>query len=161
MKHLNVQQLSALMQSRHVRRQQCFEKVLEQCFVFIKKHADKDVTFCFYEVPDFIIGYPLFDLNECIAFIMEKLRSNDFIVRYFFPRILYISWNINEINEEKLRKDMTIIKALNAPASKQTNKRPAKGKTVAVVAPQGANKSVSFVKSVKEFKPSGKIVLNL
>ena len=155
---MNVQQLSALMQSRQSKRHICFEKVLEQCYAFIRRHAEKNVKFCFFEVPDFLIGYPLFDLNECIQYISDKLSSNDFLVRYFFPRILYISWDLNEIKEEKLRKDMSIIKALEGPP---LPKKRAPRVKAALPTPTANGKSVSFVRSVKEFKPSGKIVLNL
>lgn len=166
MKQLNVQQLSALMQTRQTRRHHCFDKILEQCHTFIRRHADKNVVFCFYEVPDFMIGYPLYDLNECITYLVEKLRAGGFLVRYFFPRILYISWNINEIKEEKLKHDMTLIKALEGPSQPVARpKTPArggrKGKVASVIPTTVPTKSVSFVKSVKEFKPSGKIVLDL
>ena len=34
----------------------------------------------------------MYDLNECIQFVVQKLTVNGFYVKYFFPRVLYISW---------------------------------------------------------------------
>lgn len=169
MKQLNVQQLGVLMQARMQRRHQCFDKVVELCFTHIKRFAEKNTTFCFYEVPDFLIGYPLYDLNDCINYIIEKLQSNDFLVKYFFPRILYISWNVNEIKEEKLKASLSLLNALDGPDTAEKAKAPARRRNT--VMPYGLlsatntsavpTKSVSFVKSVKEFKPSGKLVLDV
>lgn len=196
MKHLNVRDLTTSMQSRQARRNQCFDKVLEQCFTFIKKHADKNKMFCFYEVPEFQLGFPLYDLNECISYIVEKLQNNEFLVRYFFPRILYVSWNVAEIKEEKLKQNMSLIKSLEGPSTSQPNydtsasftfplvskppprprqprKAPAatlaaasKARTITFQTPISPDtgqqqNSGGFVKSVKQFKPSGKIVLDL
>ena len=175
MKQLNVRQLSAMMETRQARRHQCFEKVLELCFTQVKRHADKNAMFCFFEVPDFLLGFPLYDLNECIAYVVDKLQKNEFLVRYYFPRILYISWNVNEIKEEKLRQNMSLIHSIEGPKPQNVASAKRRGRVAvatkpkSIIAPTTASlnntlvpqKAVSFVKSVKEFKPSGKIVLDL
>lgn len=163
MKHLNVRDLNASIATRQARKEICFDKVLECCFHQVKKHADKNVLFCFYEVPEFMIGYPLYNLNECIAYIVAKLQKNDFLVKYYFPQILYISWNVEEIKEEKLRRNLGIIKMLEGPAA------PPPGKVARKPRKQIASKTpmlttannAGFIKSVKQLKPSGKIVLDL
>lgn len=187
MKHMNVRDLTTSMQSRQARRNLCFDKVLEQCFTYVKKHADKNKLFCFYEVPEFQLGYPLYDLNECITYVVKKLESNDFLVRYFFPRILYISWNVAEIKEDKLKRDITLIKALEGPGASSTTpngtdfsftqtksalrqRRRRLPRTISfqtqsslptITTPNVNANANGFVGSVKQFKPSGKIVLDL
>lgn len=170
MKQLNVRELTSQLQLRQVRRHLCFDKILEMCFGHIKRHADKNQLFCFYEVPEFMIGMPLYDMNECLAYIIEKLKENDFLVKYYFPRILYISWNINEINEEKLQNNISLIKTIAPSKAPRAKRQPRKN----IVCTTAANANtcqpsqtqisptkVSFVKSVKQFKPSGKLVLDV
>lgn len=138
MKHLNVRELNLAIHKKQEKRKASFEKVLQQCYSRIQGFADKEHKHCFYEVPEFIIGFPLYDISECVTYISEVLGKNGFSISYYFPRVLYISWG----SEEKKTKQM--------------------GKTMqASVKTIQHKKSSEFLDSVKEFRPSGKFVLNL
>ena len=39
-----------------------------------------------------IIGVPRYDQGACIAYVIDKLKTNGFIVRYIHPNMLFISW---------------------------------------------------------------------
>ncbi len=47
---------------------------------------------CWYVMPEMMIGIPKYDVKDCTAYIIEKLRDNGFIVRYTHPNLLFISW---------------------------------------------------------------------
>lgn len=47
---------------------------------------------CWYIMPEMMIGIPKYDVKDCTAYIIEKLRDNGFIVRYTHPNLLFISW---------------------------------------------------------------------
>ena len=47
---------------------------------------------CWYLVPEMMIGIPKYDHKDSTAFVIEKLRTNGFIVRYTHPNLLFISW---------------------------------------------------------------------
>jgi hypothetical protein len=49
--------------------------------------------FCWYLVPEIIIGIPKFDQGACIAYLMDKLKNSGFNVRYIHPNLLFISWS--------------------------------------------------------------------
>jgi len=51
-----------------------------------------DEQFCWYVVPEVILGVPKYDQGACIAYIMDKLKDNGFIVRYIHPNTLFICW---------------------------------------------------------------------
>ena len=38
--------------------------------------------FTFFVVPEFVIGIPKFDVAACIAFLIDKLTANGFIVKF-------------------------------------------------------------------------------
>ena len=58
----------------------------------------------FFEVPEYMFGYPLFDLNDAIRFVVDALTSNGFLAIYYFPKFVYVSWDMEEIEKYKLEK---------------------------------------------------------
>lgn len=47
---------------------------------------------CWFVIPEFIIGIPKYNQNDCIAYVIHNLRENGFIVKYIHPSLLFISW---------------------------------------------------------------------
>ena len=39
-----------------------------------------------------MIGIPKYDQGACIAYILDKLKTNGFVCRYLHPNVLFISW---------------------------------------------------------------------
>jgi hypothetical protein len=58
----------------------------------IRTAANKEKYEFYYDVPQYVVGLPLFNINECIDFIIKQLTNNGFNVKYNFPKMLYISW---------------------------------------------------------------------
>jgi len=71
-----------------------YNKILNRVHVKIKTIAkkSKDQLFCWYLVPEIIIGVPKFDQGACIAYLMDKLKDNGFAIRYIHPNTLFICW---------------------------------------------------------------------
>jgi len=71
-----------------------FNKLLNRIHVRIKTASRQKVDehFCWYIVPEIMIGVPKYDQAACIAYIMDKLKTNGFNVRYIHPNLLFISW---------------------------------------------------------------------
>lgn len=71
-----------------------FNKILNRVHVKIKTTSRQkiDSHFCWYVVPEIIIGVPKYDQAACIAYIIDKLKQNGFNVRYIHPNTLFISW---------------------------------------------------------------------
>lgn len=101
MKRLNILDLHRSMNERKLKRTACFEKVLENCHKKIKASAANNKYKIYYEVPDYMMGYPLYDLNECIKFVVDSLNRNGFLAVYYFPRYVYVSWDFEEIESAK------------------------------------------------------------
>ena len=122
--------------------------------------------YCWFVVPEMMIGVPRFDLAACIAYVIDKLQTNGFKVRYTHPNLLFISWqhwvpdyvraeikkktglnidgygNIkNEDNEDKaVRPDSLFkIKSTNSTSSRDINKN---------------------TKAIETYKPSGNLIYN-
>jgi hypothetical protein len=71
-----------------------FNKLLNRIHVKIKTASRQkvDEQFCWYVIPETMIGVPKYDQASCIAYIIDKLKTNGFNVRYIHPNLLFISW---------------------------------------------------------------------
>lgn len=83
-----------------------FEKILEMCFTHINTATQLNSCTCLFEVPEFIIGYPLFNINECIIYISDRLKQLGYKVNYFFPKLLHISWNTEDTQKDRFNKKL-------------------------------------------------------
>jgi len=100
-----------------------FTRVLELCNIQISQAEKLSKTECYFQVPEFMFGYPLYDISECIRFLIQKLKLNDYHVQYFHPKLLFISWHMDdyaiatqEKNQENMLLDM--LNALTCEARK-------------------------------------------
>ncbi len=51
-----------------------------------------DVHYCWFVIPEVMIGVPKYDVATCISYVIDKLQENGFSVRYTHPNLLLISW---------------------------------------------------------------------
>ena len=86
MKNLNIYELHEEINKKKNKRNQSFEHVLETCHRKIKTASTKELVKVFFDVPEFVIGLPVYDLSECIKYIMKSLEENGFLVRYYFKQ---------------------------------------------------------------------------
>ena len=71
-----------------------YNKILNRIHVRIKTTSRQKIEeqFCWFVVPEMIIGVPKYDQGSCIAYLIDKLKNNGFNVRYIHPNTLFISW---------------------------------------------------------------------
>ena len=71
-----------------------FNKLLNRVHVRIRTVSRQkvDEQFCWFLVPETILGVPKYDQGSCIAYLMDKLKTSGFNVRYIHPNLLFISW---------------------------------------------------------------------
>ena len=98
-KKLNIFELHRIINEKYQRKSECYEKVLEICHRKITMATEHKQIKTLFEVPEYVYGFPIFNINDCINFLLQNLKSNGFLVNYYFPKILYISWDFNEIKK--------------------------------------------------------------
>ena len=89
--------LDSLYQKKHEieeHRRKIYNKILNRAHSKIKvtSRLKHDEQFCFFIVPEFILGVPKYDLAECVDYTIEKLMDNGFRVKFTEPNLLFISW---------------------------------------------------------------------
>ena len=92
---LNIDDLYEKKRQHDVHQLDLFNKILNRIHVRIKTTSKQktDEQFCWFLVPEMIIGVPKYDQAACIAYVIDKLKTNGFNVRYIHPNTLFISWN--------------------------------------------------------------------
>jgi hypothetical protein len=91
---LNIDELYEKKRQYDLNQLNLFNKILNRIHVKIKTISRQkiDEQFCWFLVPEVIIGVPKYDNAACIAYLMDKLQENKFNVRYIHPNTLFISW---------------------------------------------------------------------
>ena len=92
---INIDELFDKKQKYDLNTLELYNKLLNRIHVRIKTTSKqkKDEQYCWYVVPEMIIGVPKYDQPACIAYLISKLRENQFNVRYIHPNTLFILWN--------------------------------------------------------------------
>lgn len=91
---ITVQDIHRSMNHRKEKQNEIFFRILGHCFKKIEKAVLLKHNFCYFEVPEFLLGFPTYSINECIVYLQSKLSTNGFSTIYYFPRIIQISWNV-------------------------------------------------------------------
>ena len=91
---INIDELHKNQQDKLRKRYEIYEKILIRCHNKIKNTANHpdNMGFCFFEIPRYVYGTPLFDSKSCIVYMVNSLVKNGLDVRYTHPNLLYISW---------------------------------------------------------------------
>lgn len=97
---LTVVEIHRRMDARRARRTESYQKVLELCVKRVAAASSRDAMRMLYEVPEFVVGIPPYDIRRCTAHMMTQLRDAGFVVKYFHPRTLYVSWDPAELYEQ-------------------------------------------------------------
>ena len=71
-----------------------YKKILAKVHSKIKitSRQDKNIQYCWYVVPELILGLPHYTNSDCIAYLMNELNENGFSVNYTHPNLIFISW---------------------------------------------------------------------
>ena len=91
---INIDELYEKKQQYDVNKLALFNKILNRVHVRIRTTSKQKINdrCCWYVVPEIIIGVPKYDQAGCIAYIMDKLQTNGFHVKYIHPNTIFISW---------------------------------------------------------------------
>ena len=90
---LNPARLRSEVEAREARKIKVFEHILEMCYNKITiTNQQTDDCCCIFTCPSVVFGLPLFNLMDCIRFIMVKLVEKGFEVHLAIPNNIFISW---------------------------------------------------------------------
>ena len=105
MSMINIDELHRINEQRNKNKLEIYEKILKKCHERIKfvSKTPKNNQFCFFIVPSFVYGVPIYNINECIVYVIKLLIKNGFTVNYTHPNLIFISW-FNKNNSIEYKK---------------------------------------------------------
>ena len=91
---INLDELYDTKKQKDLQKLQVFNRILNRIHTKIKMTSRQKINsnFCWYVVPEVMLGIVNYDRVMCISYIIAKLEENDFQVRYTHPNLIFISW---------------------------------------------------------------------
>ena len=174
---LNIDDLYEKKKQQDLNKLALFNKLLNRIHVKIKTVSRQkvDEQYCWFLVPETIIGVPRYDQGSCIAYLIDKLTVNGFNIRYVHPNTLFISWMHfvpSYVRTEIKKKTGIVIDEYGKKV--EENNGDATMRTIANSAPPNPNDFMLNLKNqdmsqkgkppkkeytpIKSYKPSGSLV---
>lgn len=166
---ININELYENKKIKDINTKNNYNKILARVHSRIKS-VSKGINqefYCWYIMPEVLIGIPNYDYKDCTAYVIEKLRGNGFIVRYTHPNLLFISWDhwipdyvrheykkktgitIDEYGN-KIQEDDTNINSANTNKLDTTDNGILMSKNIKTNKPE--------YNKISQYKPSGSII---
>ena len=157
---INIDDLYEKKKEQDIKNLELFNKLLHRVHIRIKttSRQKRDERFCWFVVPEMMIGIPRYDQGACIAYIISKLKDNGFNIRYIHPNTLFISWAhwIPSYVRNELKKKTGIVineygmKVGNDDEPSVINNTPQNLDSIML---NNTNNNTSQAKPKKEYKP--------
>ena len=108
MSQIDMKELYSKINQKKLRRMELYDFILKKCHSRILYNSGLQRTYCFYQIPEFVIGTPLYDVLELRNYIMNSLKTNGFDILYIDPNWLFIYWNVK--GAKSLTKNTNVTK---------------------------------------------------
>ena len=124
--HINIDELYEHKKKNDLNRLDIYNKLLLKIHSKIKiaSRLRNSENFCSYIMPEVLIGYPNYNLSDCLVFIIDRLQKDGFLTRYIHPNLLFISWNHwipGYVRDEYKKKTGISIDCYGEPINKDKN----------------------------------------
>ena len=173
---LNIDDLYEKKKQSDLHKLELFNKILNRIHVKIKtiSRQNMDTYHCWYVVPEIIIGVPKYDQPACIAYLIDKLKTNGFTVRYIHPNLLFVSWihwvpayvrtelkkktgiEINEFGEKVIESNNNPV--VNTQSINAVNTSPSSQLMLNISNIETKDKAKKEYTPIKNYKPSGNLI---
>ena len=174
---LNLDELYEQKKQEDLAKLYTFNRILTRVHDKIKVAARQKNSqqFCWFLVPEMLMGVPNYDKDACITYLISKLEENDFITRYTHPNLLFISWKHyvpNYVRTEIKKKTGTVIDKFGNYVSEAEEAAEGGGgggdvntmmytkKGAAAAATVAAKKPAGDFKPIASYKPTGTLIYN-
>ena len=111
MSQIDMKELYSTINQKTLKRMELYDSILKKCHSRILYNSGLQRTYCFYQIPEFVIGTPLYDVLELRNYIMNSLKINGFETLYIEPNWVFIYWNVK--GAKSLTKNTNITKQVN------------------------------------------------
>lgn len=91
---LNLDELYETKQKSDLQKVSIFNNLLGKIHSKIKIAARQrnNNQFCYYIMPEVLVGYPNYNYDECLLYVLSCLQTDGFLTKYIHPNLILISW---------------------------------------------------------------------
>lgn len=170
---VNIDELYEKKKTRDLKQLSIFNKLLNRIHIRIRVTGrnTKNDQHIWFNVPEYIFGEAVYNKAECIAYLVNKLQDNGFLVKYIHPNTMFISWSnwipqyIRAEFKKKTGKMMNEKGDITDPRVEGSEPAEADmNQGLFNVGPTNANnapkKDPRLFTPIDKYKPSGKFVYN-
>jgi hypothetical protein len=93
-KAFNINKISEIRNKNTNKNKELFEAIYSRVEKAIERAVISGANNCIYEVPPFIIGLPLYNVDEVLYYVNSKLVSNGFTPYLMNSNTINITWHI-------------------------------------------------------------------
>jgi hypothetical protein len=152
---LNIDELYERRHKRDLKQVGIFNKILARIHKRIQhtaKNKSCSDTHIWFNVPEYLVGEPVYDKGECMGYLVSQLENNGFHVKYVHPNTMFVSWHnwVPSYVRSEIKKKLGIVvdekgNQVSEDLQQQQQQQP-------MTAKEQANQK--YV-SIKNYKPSG------
>ncbi len=89
---LKAHELVSIQKERETNKCITYNKIYNNIEKKIKLSSDTNYYYTWYQIPEFLIGLPFYDISDCKKYIIRILSENGFKITSYDNNILLISW---------------------------------------------------------------------
>ena len=127
--------------------------------------------FCFFLLPEFILGIPRYDMVHCTSYVIEKLIDNGFMIKYTHPNLLFISWQhyVPHYQRAQIKKKTGVSVDSYGRVVNKKNKKEDDGNINNLLLKNGPKEEKKGIlkkgsnknyKDISSYKPTGNLIYN-
>ena len=160
---ISIDSLYEKKQKRNLKQISIFNKILNRIHKRIQHIArnKQSDTHIWFNVPEYIVGEPIYDKGECIGYLVSKLDDNGFHIKYMHPNALFISWHnwVPAYVRNEIKKKMGIvIDEKGNVIERKTDEIEENPETRIFTTDTQNQKEQKQYNSIKNYKPTGNLV---
>jgi len=98
---ISVDEIARLTEKKNKLKKETYVKLYEQASRKIRHAVEFGVKYALFQVPSFLMGYPMFDRFKAVAYVKRQLERGGFTVTVVGDHELSITWRVKKVVSEK------------------------------------------------------------
>ena len=98
---LSINKLHQEINDREERKKKVYDQILKLCYKkIVSENGKNNFCCCTFACPKYVYGLPLYNITNCIIYIMEDLQSKGFKAQHMGKNLVYVDWKVNPTNSQ-------------------------------------------------------------
>lgn len=102
---MSLERIIRIQEERRERKREIFKEVYSRVEQKINNYASMGSQACYYEIPNFLFGFPLLNVAEVMEYVLARLNKVGFIAfQIENTNYIYISWELSALERKAMQK---------------------------------------------------------